>query len=85
MTITYLLINCKEKSENSVFSELKAIPQIKSILRVIGPYDFVVKIQIEQEEEYKNLNEIVWIIRKLNNVRSTMTLLVKMSESTIVN
>lgn len=85
MTIAYLLINCKEKSEDSVLSELKVIPQIKSVLRVIGPYNFVIKIQIEHEEEYKSLNEIVWIIRKLNNVRSTMTLLVKMPENTIVN
>jgi DNA-binding Lrp family transcriptional regulator len=85
MAITYLLVNCKEKSENSVLSELKTIPQIRSVLRVIGPYDFVIKIQIEHEEEYKSLNEIVWSIKKMNNVRSTMTLVAKFAESTIVN
>ena len=68
-----------------LLAELESIPQIKSILQVIGPYDIVVKIQLDDEEEYKGLNELVWRIKKMSNVRGTMTLLTKNVENTIVN
>jgi uncharacterized protein with GYD domain len=68
-----------------LLSELEVIPQIKSVLRVIGPYDIVAKIQIDDEEEYRGLSEIARRIRKMNNIRSTMTLLTKNIENTIVN
>lgn len=49
---------------------------------MLGTYDIVVKIQMDQKE-YKNLNDIIKAIRIIKNIRITMTILVKIAEDTM--
>jgi len=73
MKIAFVLINCELGSENSIIEELKHTESVKEILPTFGAYDIVTKVQAGSSE---NLREIItWQIRKLPNIRSTLTLL----------
>ncbi|MCK5403501.1 Lrp/AsnC ligand binding domain-containing protein, partial [Candidatus Bathyarchaeota archaeon] len=54
-----------------------AIKKIKNVTEahsVYGVYDLVAKIEAESMDELKNI--VTWNIRRLNNVRSTLTMIV---------
>lgn len=72
--MAYVLINTEIGSENDVLREVKKINNVKESHVVYGVYDVVAKIE---SESMKKLKEIVtWKIRRLDNVRSTLTMLV---------
>jgi len=57
-----------------IIDELKQLDNAKQVHGVYGAYDILVKIE---SANVKNLREIItWKIRKLNNVGSTLTLMV---------
>ncbi len=74
MTTAYVLINCDMGYEAEIIDELKQIKDVKEVHGVYGAYDILVKAESAHVE---NLREtITWKIRKLNNIRSTLTLMV---------
>jgi len=74
MTIAYVLVNCDLGYEAEIIDELKQIGDIKEVHGVYGVYDILAKVE---SDNVKNLREIItWKIRKLNNIRSTLTLMV---------
>ncbi len=73
MTTAYVLINCDLGYEAEVIEEIKQLEDVKEAHGVFGAYDILAKVESANE---KNLREtITWKIRKLNRVRSTLTLL----------
>jgi DNA-binding Lrp family transcriptional regulator len=74
MRKAFVLINTDLGSENELLSELKKIEGLVESYAVYGIYDVVAEIEVESEQQVK---EIVFSrIRTLKHVRSTLTLTV---------
>lgn len=73
MTKAFILINCELGSEKQIISDLKVIDCVKDVYEVFGAYDIVVNAESETVEKLRQL--IIWKIRKVENIRSTMTLM----------
>jgi len=72
MAIAYVLINCDLGHEEQIIEELKHLSDVKEVNGTFGAYDILVKVESEPE----TLREIItWKIRKLDHVRSTLTLM----------
>ncbi|EIJ66452.1 transcriptional regulator, AsnC family [Candidatus Nitrosopumilus salaria BD31] len=72
MDKAYMLISCDVGEEQSLYSQLKDIPEIKSCLITYGSYDLVVEFVADGPEQ---INKIITSkIRKLKKIRSTITL-----------
>ncbi|EGG41120.1 Lrp/AsnC ligand binding domain-containing protein [Candidatus Nitrosarchaeum limnium] len=73
MATAYVLINCDLGSEESVISELKTIDGVKEVHGVFGAYDILAKVESKQVESLRET--ITWKIRKIQKIRSTLTLM----------
>ena len=72
MEKAYMLISCEIGEEQSLYSKLKEIPEIKNCLITYGSYDVVAEFVTDSASQ---INEIIISkIRKLPNIRSTITL-----------
>jgi len=69
----YVLINCDIASEEDVISHLKTIDEVKEVHGTFGAYDIVAKVESDDKETLRDT--ITWKIRKLDRVRSTLTLM----------
>ena len=73
MTIAYVLINCDLGYEKQIIEELKHISDVKEAHRVFGAYDILAKVESANVETLRET--IMWKIRKIDKVRSTLTLM----------
>ena len=71
MIIAFLLINADASAEDKVVDELRKVANVKEMYVTYGLYDILAKVEAESLEK---LEEIVASIRKLENVRSTLTI-----------
>ncbi len=72
MDKAYMLISCEIGEEQSLYSELKKIPEVKDCMITFGSYDVVAEFVTDTPEQ---MNEIIISkIRKLQKIRSTITL-----------
>ena len=53
---------------------LKDLQAVKEARMVYGVYDLIVRVETETMEELKNV--VSWTVRRLDRVRSTMTMIV---------
>jgi len=74
LPIAFVLINADLGAENDLISELRKIPSITEVHQVYGVYDLVAKVEADTTEKVKET--ITWHIRRLEKVRSTLTLIV---------
>jgi len=74
MPISFVLINSEIGSEAEVLKALKDIEGIVEAYSVYGVYDVVAKIRADSMDKLKEI--ITWRIRRLNKVRSTLTMIV---------
>ena len=68
------MINAELGSESEVVNDLKKIPEVKEVYMVYGVYDIVAKIEADSMDKLKEV--ITSNIRGLENVRSTLTMIV---------
>ncbi len=73
MAIAYVLINCDLGYEEQVIEELKHISDVKEIHGTFGAYDIFAKVESDQITTLRET--ITWKIRKINRIRSTLTLM----------
>jgi len=73
MTIAYVLINCDLGYEGEIIDEIKQLEDVKEANGVFGAYDILAKVESANVENLRDT--IAWKIRKLNRVRSTLTLM----------
>ena len=74
MVRAYVLVNCDLGAEEKIIGELKNLEHVKEVHGTFGAYDLVAKVEAETSE---NLREtITWKIRKMDKIRSTLTLTV---------
>ena len=72
MAQAFVLINCELGSEEEIISELKTFPDVKEVHGTFGAYDIIAKISSESVEKIRET--ISWKIRKIEKIRSTLTL-----------
>ncbi len=73
MEIAYVLINCDLGSEDTVIEDLKHIDSVKDVHGTFGAYDIIAKIENQKRDKIREI--IIWNIRKLEHVRSTLSLM----------
>ena len=73
MATAYVLINCELGSEESIIQELKNIETVKEVHGTFGAYDVLAKIESPTVETLRE--SITWKIRKIERIRSTLTLM----------
>jgi len=73
MEYAYVLINCDTGFEESIIEQLKKINDVKAVQGTLGVYDIIAKIESQKPEKLKEA--IIGDIRKLSNVKSTLTLM----------
>lgn len=73
MERAFVLINCNTGFEQSIIEELKKVDSIKEIRGTLGVYDIIAKVESENQEQLKEA--IIENIRKLINIKSTITLM----------
>ena len=74
MAIAYVLINCNLGAEEQIIEELKHVSDVKDINGTFGAYDILAKVESPTIESLRET--ITWKIRKMDRVRSTLTLMV---------
>ncbi len=74
MPKSYVLINCFIGSEESVMSKLKEIDLVKEVHGTFGAYDIVVLVEADTVESLRDT--ITWKIRKIEKIRSTLTMMI---------
>ena len=73
MVTAYVLISCDLGFDVEIIDEIKQLEDVKEVRGVFGAYDILVKLESANVETLRET--IMWKIRKLNRVRSTLTLM----------
>ena len=73
MATAYVLISCDLGFDVEIVDEIKQLEDVKEVRGVFGAYDILVKLESANVEILRDT--IIWKIRKLNRVRSTLTLM----------
>ena len=73
MATAYVLINCDLGSEEQINEELKHLSDVKEVHGTFGVYDILAKVESANVETLRET--IMWKIRKIDKVRSTVTLM----------
>ena len=74
MSTAFVLVNAEIGAEEEVLQLLKKIEGVKEAYMVYGVYDIIAKIQADSMDQLKEI--VTWHIRRLNKVRSTLTMIV---------
>ena len=74
MPEAFVLMNAELGSEESIVNELKKTDLVKHVYQVYGVYDIVALVEGESMDKVKET--ITWKLRKLNGVKSTLTMIV---------
>jgi len=73
MVTAYVLINCELGSEESIIQELKNLDSVIEVHGTFGAYDILAKIESLTVDVLRET--ITWKIRKIDQIRSTLTLM----------
>jgi len=74
MPMAFVLINSEIGSEEDVLAALKKIPNVKEANVVYGVYDIIAKVEADTMDRLKEV--VTWHVRRLDKVRSTLTMIV---------
>jgi DNA-binding Lrp family transcriptional regulator len=74
LATAFVLINAEISSESEVLKDLTAIPEVQEAHMVYGVYDIIARVETETMQDLKDT--ISWKIRRLDKVRSTLTMIV---------
>lgn len=74
MPLAFVLINAEIGSEDEVVAEMRKISNVKESYVVYGVYDIVAKVEADSMDKLKEI--VTWKIRRLDKVRSTLTMIV---------
>jgi len=74
MPTAFVLINTEIGSEADVLKELKKVEGVEEASAVYGVYDIVARVKANAMDKLKEI--VTWRVRRLDKVRSTLTLIV---------
>ena len=69
----FVLINAEVGNEQELIKQLRAIPNVTEVHVVYGVYDVIAKVEADTME--KDKETITNSLRRLDNVRSTLTMI----------
>ncbi len=72
MEKSYILLSCEIGTELDLANQLNEINEIKNVMITYGEYDIVAEAETEDAEKMDNL--LTSKIRKLEKIRTTITL-----------
>jgi len=72
MPVAFVLINTDPGAEEEILKKIKAMEEAKEAYIIYGAYDIIVKIETESMERTREV--ITWKIRRMDKVRSTLTM-----------
>jgi DNA-binding Lrp family transcriptional regulator len=70
----YVLINCDLGSEEEILKEIKKLPEAVEVSGVYGVYDIIAKVTSDSMDKLRET--ITWRVRRIDKVRSTLTMIV---------
>jgi len=70
----FVLINTEIGAEAEVLESLKDVEGIAEAYAVYGVYDIIAKVTAENMDKLKEI--VTWHVRRLDKVRSTLTMIV---------
>ena len=73
MTTAFIMINAEIGFEDQLEEELRKLNNVREVHPVYGAYDIVVKVEAETMDQLK---EVISRIRKLDKIKSTLTMTV---------
>jgi DNA-binding Lrp family transcriptional regulator len=74
MPLAFVLINAEIGSESEILKELRKMEHVKEAYLVYGVYDIVAKVEADTMDKLKEFTSFK--VRRLNKVRSTLTMIV---------
>ncbi|MEM3703062.1 MAG: Lrp/AsnC ligand binding domain-containing protein [Candidatus Bathyarchaeia archaeon] len=74
MPKAFVLINTEIGSEADVLKDLRKIEGVEEAFAVYGVYDIIAKVNAETMDKLKEI--VTWRIRRLDKVRSTLTMII---------
>lgn len=74
MPTAFVLINTDIGSESDVLKEVKQVEGVEEASAVYGVYDIVARVKADAMDKLKEI--VTWRIRKLDKVRSTLTMII---------
>jgi len=74
MPLAFVLINAEIGAEDEVLKALNKIDNVKEAYMVYGTYDIIAKVEADSMTKLKEV--VTWKIRRLDKVRSTLTMIV---------
>jgi DNA-binding Lrp family transcriptional regulator len=72
--MAFVLINADLGAEEELLKSLRNLEFVKSVYVVYGVYDIIAMVEADTMEKVKET--ITWKIRRLDRVRSTLTMIV---------
>lgn len=72
MNTAFILVNAELGTD--IANELKSLPEVKQVYGVYGVYDYVIRLEANTMDELKDI--VTNKIRRMKNVRSTLTMIV---------
>ena len=73
MAQAFVLINCELGSEEHIIAELKTMSDVKEVQGTFGAYDLLVKIESDTADKLRDI--VSGNVRKIGQIRSTLTLM----------
>jgi DNA-binding Lrp family transcriptional regulator len=74
MPTAFVLINTEIGSEANVLETLKKVEGVDEAFAVYGVYDIIARVKADTMDKLKEI--VTWRIRRLDKVRSTLTMIV---------
>ena len=74
MATAFVLINAELGAETEVLKGLKDVKEVKEAHMLYGVYDIIARIETDTMQELKDI--ISWKIRRLDKLKSTLTMIV---------
>jgi DNA-binding Lrp family transcriptional regulator len=73
MAIAFVLLNVNLGTEEEVVARLKKLEGVKEVYEIYGVYDIIARLEAESIDRVRDT--LLEQIRKIDNIRSTLTLM----------
>jgi DNA-binding Lrp family transcriptional regulator len=73
MVIAFVLLNVNLGTEEEVVAGLREVEGVKEAYEIFGVYDIIARLEAESAEKVRSI--LQERVRKLDNIRSTLTLM----------
>ncbi len=74
MALAYILINSELGKEDELIEKLRELHEVREAYATYGVYDIIVKVEAENQQVLKDA--VFTKIRKMDEVRTTLTMIV---------